>query len=263
MIAQQSGALEFQICGGSLHFIFELAQQFGDVEIAAGFLNDRRRDFTAAQNRVQTFLHRTSHGLRRDAMLLVVFHLFRAAIFRDRHERFHALGDLVGKQNHFAVDVARGAPGGLNQRSLAAQKSFLVRIEDADEGNLGKIETFAKQINADQNVEFGRTQAAQNFDALNRVDVAVQIADLESDITEIIGEIFRSALGQSRDEHALVFLHALTAKLNRLVNLIVERFEGDFWIEQSSGTNDLFDNQRRTGRVRVKLFRRLVGAGDL
>jgi hypothetical protein len=52
---------------------------------------------------------------------------------------------LSAKEHDFAVDMSRGAARGLNEES-AAQKSFLVRIENADERNFRKIETFPEQI---------------------------------------------------------------------------------------------------------------------
>src|SRR5207249_9074150 len=102
-----------------------------------------------AQDRVQTFLDRTPDRLRRNPVFLVIFHLFATPIFRDRYQRFHALRNLIGKQHDLAIDVPRGAAGSLNQWSLAAQKSFLDGIENANEGDFGKIEPFAEQIDAD------------------------------------------------------------------------------------------------------------------
>ena len=194
MIAQKRGALEFQIGRGALHFIFELSQQLRDVEIATRFANDGRFDFAPAQNCVQTLLHGAADGLRRDPVRFVIFHLFHPPIFRNRHERFHAVRDLIGEQNNFAIDVTRSAAGGLDERRLAAQKAFLVGIENADERDLGKIETFAEQINPDEDIEVSRTQSAQNFHALDRVDVAMQIAYFQSDVAQIIGQILGRAL---------------------------------------------------------------------
>ena len=175
----------------------------------------------------------------------------------------HALRDLIGEENDFAIDVTRGAAGGLNERSLAAQKSFLVRIENADERNFRKIETFAEQIDADENVEVGRAQSAQDFHALDRVDVAVQITHLQSDIAQIIGQIFGRAFRQCRDENALaLFFHALPAKLDRVVDLMFERFERDPWIEKSGRANDLLDHERRARCVRVEFLQRLVRAAN-
>ena len=75
-------------------------------------------------------------------------------------------------------------------------------------------------------------QSAQNFHALDGIDVAVQIAHLQSDIAQIIGQIFGRALRQRRDQNALLFFDALPAKLDCLIDLILERLKRDFRIEQ-------------------------------
>src|SRR5206468_7744941 len=112
--------------------------------------------------------------------------LLGSPIFGNRYERFHALRDLIGKEHYFAIHMSRGTTRSLNKRSLAPQKSFLVRIQNADQRNFRKIKAFAKQVNPDKDVEIRRAQSAQNFDALDRVDVAVQVAHFQSDITQII-----------------------------------------------------------------------------
>src|SRR5207302_736464 len=81
LIAQERGPFELQIGRRHLHFFLKLAQQFGEIEIAAGFLDDRGGNFASAQNGVQTFLDRAPHCLRRDPVFLVVLHLLGAAIF--------------------------------------------------------------------------------------------------------------------------------------------------------------------------------------
>src|SRR5215831_17439706 len=81
LVAQQRGALEFEICGGLLHFLLKLAEQFRDVEIAASFANYRRFNFASAQNCVQTLLHGAPDRLRRNAVFFVVLHLLGAPVF--------------------------------------------------------------------------------------------------------------------------------------------------------------------------------------
>ena len=78
-----------------------------------------------------------------------------------------------------------------------------------------------REIDADQNIEIGRAQSAQNFDALDGVDVAVQIAHFQSDIAQIIGQIFSCAFRQRCNQHALLLFDALPAKLDRIVDLIL------------------------------------------
>ena len=115
LVAQQSGALEFEVRGSLLHFLFKLAQQLSYVEIAAGFADYRRGDFASTQDRVQTLLHRAADRLRRDAVFLVVIHLLCAPVFGNRHQRFHALRDSVGEEHHFPVYMTRRTSGGLDE----------------------------------------------------------------------------------------------------------------------------------------------------
>src|SRR5215475_13459580 len=58
---------------------------------------------------------------------------------------------------------------------------------------------------------------------------------------------------------ALAFFHALTAKLDRFVDLILKRLDRDFRIEKSGRPNDLLDYEWRARRVRIKFFRRVIG----
>src|SRR5262245_1437954 len=155
--------------------------------------------------------------------------------------------------------MARGATSSLNERSLATEKAFLVRIQNAHERNFGKIETFTEQIDANENVEIGRAQSAQDFDSLDCINVAVQVAHFQSDIAQIISQIFRRSLGQRGHQNSLTLFHALTTELNRLVDLILERLKRDFRIKTSGWADDLLDNERRAGRVHVKFLWRLIG----
>ena len=139
-----------------------------------------------------------------------------------RDQRLHALRHGVGEEDDFAVDVPRGAAGGLDERGLRAQVAFLVGIENADERDFRQIEAFAQQIDADEDVELRRAQGAQDFHALDRVDVAVQVAHFQADIAQVIGQVFGGALGERGDEHALLLLHPLAAELDRVVDLVLQ-----------------------------------------
>ena len=55
----------------------------------------------------------------------------------------HRAGDSIGVEDRAAMDIAGRPAHGLNQRSIAAQETFLVRIENGDEGDFREIETLA------------------------------------------------------------------------------------------------------------------------
>ena len=245
------------------HLGFELAQQFAHIEAGTALAHDRFLQFAPAQNGVQTLLNSAFDRRGGDAVLGVVFHLLATAVFRDGDELGHALGDDIGKEVDLAVDVARRAARRLDERGLAAQVAFFVGVEDADERDFRQVEPFAQQVDADENVEFRRPQRPQYLDALNRIDVAVQVADFEADVAQVIGEVFRRALGERGDEDALLFLHPLAAKLDGFVDLMRERADGDLRIEQPRGPDDLLGNQYRARRVNVEQLHRLVGAREV
>ena len=82
----------------------------------------------------------------------------------------------VGVEDRLAVDVARGAADGLDQRALGAQEALLVGVEDRHQRHLGHVQALAQQVDADQHVELAEAQVADDLDALDGVDVGVQVA---------------------------------------------------------------------------------------
>ena len=86
----------------------------------------------------------------------------------------------------------------------------------------------------------------------------MQIPHFQSDIAQIIGQIFRRPLGQCCHQNSLTLFYALTAELNGLIDLILQRFKRNFGIEKTSRTDDLLDDQRRTRCVHIKFFRRFI-----
>ena len=104
--------------------------------------------------------------------------LDRAAPARLADRVADRVGLLVGVEQHLAVHVARRAADRLDQRALAAQEAFLVGVEDADERDLGDVEALAQEVDADEHVELAAPQIADDLDALERVDVGVQVAHL-------------------------------------------------------------------------------------
>src|SRR3546814_6241930 len=83
-------------------------------------------------------------GFRRDAVGGVEGLLPLPAavgLLRRRHE---AVGHLVGIEHHAAVDVARGAPDGLDERGGGAQEALLVGIEDRSEEHTSELQSLMR-----------------------------------------------------------------------------------------------------------------------
>ena len=119
---------------------------------------DLDQHMVALVDAVHDVADRLLDALRRDAVGGVVLDLLLAAAVGLGDGALHRAGHLVGIEDHLAVDVARGAADGLDQRGLAAQKAFLVGVEDRDQRAFGNVEALAQQVDADQRVERAEAQ---------------------------------------------------------------------------------------------------------
>src|SRR6185369_16341003 len=132
---------------------------------------------------------------------------------------------------NLAVGVTGRAPNRLNQRARTAQKAFFVRVENRDQAHLRQIEAFAQQVDAYQHVELSGPQISQDFDALHGVDVRVQVAHAHAKLRVVVGELFGHALGEGRDQHALVFLRAHADLREQVVDLAADGAHENLRIE--------------------------------
>ncbi len=118
----------------------------------------------------------------------------------------HRVRDGVRVHVHLAGHVARRAADGLDQRRPGTQEALLVRVEDAHERHLGKVEALAQQVDAHKHVEAPHAQFPQQLHAAQRVDIRVEVLDAHAPLGEVLREVLRHLLGERGDEHALVSL---------------------------------------------------------
>lgn len=105
--------------------------------------------------------------------------MFRAALF-------HGGRYGIRIHNHLALRVAGRAANRLDERRFGAQEPFLIRIEDGNERYLWDIEPFAQQVDANEHIKFALAQVADNFHALNGIDIVVHITHLDAGSLEVI-----------------------------------------------------------------------------
>ena len=107
----------------------------------------------------------------------------------------------------------------ISERSVRRKPSLSAsRIATSDTS--GQIETLAQEVDADQHVELAAAQIAEDLDALQRVDVRVQVAHPHAELGVVLGQILGHALGQRRDQHALVRLDPLADLAEQIVDLM-------------------------------------------
>ena len=193
--------------------------------------------------------------MRGDAVLLVPAPLFVTAPvgFLDRgaqRARHH-----VRVQDHPSVDVTRRPSNGLDQGGFRPQEAFLVRVQDRHQRAFRNVEPLPQQVDPDQHVEHAQSQVADDFDALQRVDVGVQIADPDTILGQVIGQILRHALGQGGDQHTAPAGGDGAAFREQIVHLVFHRTDFRHGVDQAGGADDLF-GEGAAGAVHLPRARR-------
>ena len=130
---------------------------------------------------------------------LVVRFLFLAASVGFVDGAAHGVGHFVGVEDGAAFEVAGGAAYGLDEGALGAEEAFLVGVEDGDERDLGEVEAFAEEVDADEDVVLAFAEGAEEADALEGVDFGVHVAAADADLGVVVGEVFGHALGEGGD----------------------------------------------------------------
>ncbi len=125
----------------------------------------------------------------------------------------------VGVEHDLAVQVARRAPGGLNERRLAAQEPLLVGVEDRHQRHLRQVEPLTQQVDPDQNVELAAAQRGDDGRAFERLDVAVQVTHPDAALHEVLRELLRHLLGEGRHQSPLAARADLADALEQVVHL--------------------------------------------
>ena len=150
---------------------------------------------------------------------------------------------VVGVHDDLAVDVARRAADGLDQRARRAQIAFLVGVENRDQRDLRQIEALAQQVDSDQHVEVALAQTADDLDALDRLDIGMQVAHAHAEVVIVVGQILGHLLGQAGHQDALVDRNALANLLEQIVDLGAGLAHLDLGIDKAGRANQLLDDE--------------------
>ncbi len=151
----------------------------------------------------------------------------------------HAVGDDIGVENHFGVDVSRRSANCLNQAGCASEESLLVGIENCHQRNLGEIESFTEQVDADDDVMGFFAETSQDGHTFDGIEFGMNPSCSDSLLFQVSGEVFGETLGESGDEDTFVAFGAFPDFLDEMHDLAACRNDVQRGINQSGGADDL------------------------
>ena len=166
----------------------------------------------------------------------------------------HRVGHGVRVEEDAAADVARGAAGRLDERRLAAEEPFLVGVQDRDDRDLGQVEPFPQQVDADQAVEDAAPEVGQDADALERLDVRVEVAAPHAHLGEVLVSSSAIRLVSVVTRTRSFAAAAARTSAEQVVHLTLHGPHGDHRVEQARRPDHLLDDLASDAR-------QLLGSG--
>ena len=247
LVAQRGGALELELLGGRLHLGFHPGHDGLDLapvgvgELAALLRGVDDGGFGDGTQPLVQVADALDDRRRLDAALKVVGLLVRAATVGLVDGDTHRFGDPIGVHDHLAGGVPGSPADHLDERPGRPQEPFLVGVEDRHERHLGEVDPLAQQVDPDQDIEDAEPKVAQDRDALERVDLAVEVLDLHAQFLQVVRQVLGHLLGQGRDQSALAALDPTADLLEQVVDLALGRADGDLWVDDASRPDELLD----------------------
>src|SRR6266850_1612209 len=248
LVSQQGGLFELEIFRRLLHLQLQVLDQAHELVLRELARGDRPPallvDLFGVGELAQTHadvangLH---DGRRLDAVLGVVRQLPVPAPLGLVDRGLHRDGHAIGVHDHAALDVPRGTADDLDEGALRPEVALLVGVEDRDERDLGEIDALAQQVHADDDIEHAEPQITEDLDALDRLDLGMQVLDLDPHLTQVVGQVLGHLLRERRHDRALAPLDAGAQLPEQVVDLLVGRAHLDLRIHEARRPDDLID----------------------
>src|SRR5258706_586907 len=82
------------------------------------------------------------------------------------------------------------------------------------------VDGLAKEVDADEQIERAAPEVADDLDALERVEVGVEVPPIHADLAVVLSEVLGHALREGRDEHLVALRRARADLGEQVVDLV-------------------------------------------
>ena len=193
-------------------------------------------------------------ALRGNAMLVVVHLLDLPAPVCLVDGALHGVGHLVGVHDDAALNVPRRPADGLDQSGGRTQEALLVSVQYGDQAHFREVKALTQQVDPHHNVVNPEAQVAQDFAALQGVDLGVEVVGLDTDLSQVVGELLGHPFGQGSHQTAFSLFGPEVDLVEKVVYLSGGGLDLDGRVDKPGGSDDLLDDllaRARTHRGRA------------
>ena len=90
--------------------------------------------------------------------------------------------------------------------------------------------------------ELAQPQVSEDLDALDGVDLRMQVAHPQPLFEQVVGEVLGHALRERGDQHPVALVDALARLLHQIVDLPLGRLHDHLGVDETRRAQDLFDD---------------------
>src|SRR5438046_2286828 len=125
------------------------------------------------------------------------------------------------------------------QRSFRPQVALFVGVEDRDERDLGQVDALTQEVHAHDDVEHAEAEVAQDLDALDGLDLRMEVLDLHAHLAQVVGQVLRHLLRERRDERPLAAIDTQAELGEQVVDLAVGLAHLDLGVDEAGRPDEL------------------------
>ena len=112
-------------------------------------------------------------------MFLVIGHLDGTTSLCFFNGILHRSRNLIRIHNDASIRITSCPTNSLYQGTFAPQEAFLVCIQNSYQGDFWHVQALPQEVDTHQDIKDTQTKVTDNFRSLQRLNVAMQVLDLD------------------------------------------------------------------------------------